>query len=169
MIIVNSVFAAYEITLVSVAITRVQSLVRDASEKVLGMITLEDIIEELVGEIHDEYDRILAHILASGSGWVGGGGITTPDLEELTGIDPTVDLPRSDVRNLNEWIATHLGHPVRVGDVIERNRRRVLLRKVRRQQVLEAPISDRPRKEDAERDCGPRLEMATITSSCGVE
>ena len=37
------------------------ALVRDASETVLGMITLEDIIEELVGEIHDEYDRLPAH------------------------------------------------------------------------------------------------------------
>ena len=42
-----------------------------------------------------------------------------------------VDLPRPDVRNLSEWVAAHLGHPVRGGDVIERNRLRVLVRKVR--------------------------------------
>ena len=125
------------------------ALVRDASEKVLGMITLEDIIEELVGEIHDEYDRLPAHVLASGSAWVVGGGITMPALKELTGIDLAADLPRPDVRNLSEWVAAHLGHPVRGGDVIERNRLRVLVRKVRRQQVLEAQISVRPRKEDA--------------------
>ena len=124
------------------------ALVHDASEKVLGMITLEDIIEELVGEIHDEYDRLPAHILASGSACVVDGRITMPALKELTGIDLAADLPRPDVRNLSGWVAAHLAHPVRGGDVIERNGLRVLVRKVRRQQVFEAQISVRPRKED---------------------
>ena len=121
------------------------ALVRESSEKVLGMITLEDIIEELVGEIHDEYDRLPAHVLASGSAWVVGGGTTIPALQELTGINLTADLPRADVRTLSEWVAGHLGRPVRGGDLIQRNRLRVLVRKVRRQQVLEAQIT--PRRE----------------------
>lgn len=117
------------------------ALVRDDTGKVLGMITLEDIIEELVGEIPDEYDRLPAHTLASGSAWVVGGGVTLPSLKELTGIDLAADLPRPDVRSLAEWVAGHLGRAVHGGDVIERNRVRVLVRKVRRQQVLEAQIS----------------------------
>lgn len=32
------------------------ALVRDASGKAVGLLTLEDIIEELVGEVHDEHD-----------------------------------------------------------------------------------------------------------------
>src|SRR5438445_8469511 len=35
---------------------RPMALVRDADEKILGLITLEDILEEIVGDIEDEHD-----------------------------------------------------------------------------------------------------------------
>jgi CBS domain containing-hemolysin-like protein len=36
---------------------RPMALVRDANDKILGMITLEDVLEEIVGDIEDEHDR----------------------------------------------------------------------------------------------------------------
>jgi len=50
------------------------SLIREQSGKIAGMITLEDILEEIIGDIRDEYDRLPAHIIRSGIGWVIGGG-----------------------------------------------------------------------------------------------
>ena len=55
------------------------ALVRDAGGKIVGMITLEDILEELVGEIEDEYDRLPVHIVprvrrglsVAGRPWIG--------------------------------------------------------------------------------------------------
>ena len=87
------------------------ALVREPSGKVLGMITLEDIIEELVGEIHDEYDRLPAHVLASGSTWVVGGGTTitasAPRQEERTpnarGGEPTALCLRR-IRHLGRFV-----------------------------------------------------------------
>ena len=35
---------------------RPMALVRDAENKILGLITLEDVLEEIVGEIEDEHD-----------------------------------------------------------------------------------------------------------------
>jgi putative hemolysin len=45
------------------------ALVRDADGRILGMITLEDIVEELIGDIQDEYDLLPVHVVRSGSGW----------------------------------------------------------------------------------------------------
>ena len=36
---------------------RPMALVRDAEEKIVGLITLEDVLEEIVGDIEDEHDR----------------------------------------------------------------------------------------------------------------
>jgi CBS domain containing-hemolysin-like protein len=36
---------------------RPMALVRDEAGKILGLITLEDILEEIIGDIEDEHDR----------------------------------------------------------------------------------------------------------------
>ena len=38
------------------------------------MITLEDILEEFLGDIQDEYDRLPPHLVKSGNAWIVGGG-----------------------------------------------------------------------------------------------
>ncbi len=40
------------------------ALVRDRASRVVGLVTLEDILEELVGDIQDEYDRLPIHARA---------------------------------------------------------------------------------------------------------
>jgi putative hemolysin len=73
-----------------------------------------------------------------------GGGLAIARLNELTGIDLAADLPATapegGVRNVSDWIVGHLKGPVRGGDIIERGGVRVVVRKVRRQKVLEAQI-----------------------------
>ena len=100
------------------------ALVRDASEKVVGMITLEDVLEELVGDIQDEYDRLPVHAVPSGLAWVVGGGLGLARLKEISGIDLAADPPETPpeggVRNVSDWVLGHLQGRLRGGDIIER-------------------------------------------------
>lgn len=118
------------------------ALVRDGSGRVVGMITLEDIIEELIGDIQDEYDLLPIHAVRSGGGWVVGGGISLPRLHELTGLDLRNSLPtgESPIHNLSGWIIGHLGRIPTGGELVTQDGVRALVRKVRRQRVLEAQL-----------------------------
>jgi putative hemolysin len=113
------------------------ALVRDDAEVVTGMITLEDIVEEMIGDIQDEHDLLPNHCVRSGDGWVVGGGITLPRLKDLTGIDLTTsDMPHS----LSSWTIELIGKPPEGGEVVVSDNVSVLVRKVRRKRVLEAAL-----------------------------
>ena len=118
------------------------ALVRDANEKIVGLITLEDVLEELVGEIQDEYDRLPVHAMPSGQAWVVGGGLGLARLKELSGIDLAADPPEAhvegEVRTVSDWVVGHTHGHFHSGDTLERAGVRLVVRKVRRQQEFEA-------------------------------
>ena len=126
------------------------ALVRNTAGKIVGLMTLEDVLEELVGEIQDEYDRLPVHAMPSGWAWVVGGGLSLDRLKELTGIDLAADppktLPAEGLGTVSDWVVGHTQGHFHSGDIFDRGGVRVVIRKVRRQKVFEAQIG----KVDAE-------------------
>lgn len=113
------------------------ALIRDKNGVIVGMITLEDIIEELVGEIHDEFDRIPTHLNKAGDGWIAGGFVSLDQLRGVAGIDlqPIGDKP---LYTLNDWVVESLGRPPKGGDVIRADKCQIIIRKTRNVMVQEA-------------------------------
>lgn len=128
------------------------ALVRNARGEVIGMITMEDILEELLGDIHDEFDRLPGHVMPVGQSWVVGGGTTLAHLKEATGIDvvgeqtPQEGEERRNEnprKTINDWITAELGRPADGGEIFERGSISLLVRKVRRNLVQEVQLTRR--------------------------
>lgn len=116
------------------------ALIRNKDSKILGMITLEDILEEFIGDIRDEYDRLPSYVTASGIAWIVGGGTTLRAFHSAT----RVSLPGTEsdgLMTLHGWFEQRKQGQIRGGDTIREAGFRILARKVRRGRLLEALIS----------------------------
>jgi putative hemolysin len=113
------------------------ALVRGEKGRVLGLITQEDIFEELVGDIQDEFDRLPKHISPAGQQLVVGGGVTLNQLRKSLKRDELGSgLPPSTT--LNDWLNHGREDPLKGGDMLVVDGVWAQIRKVRRRRVTEA-------------------------------
>jgi len=81
-----------------------------------GIVTLEDVIEELVGEIQDEFDQEAAQLTRAQAGaWLALGGVTLEQLEDQLGIKLEDD---TDAVTLGGYFQERLGRVLRANDEI---------------------------------------------------
>jgi putative hemolysin len=112
-------------------------LVREDDGTVVGMVTLEDILEELVGEIHDEMDRMPTYLNSVGKGWIAGGFVSLKRLRERTGI-VLATIGEKPIYTLSDWIVERLARPPKGGDTVNSDTCRIVVRKTRNVLVQEA-------------------------------
>ncbi len=109
------------------------SIVCDAGGHTLGLITLEDIVEELVGDLDDEFDPLPRTFYSpSESFWVVGGGNSL----SMVARETRLNLPKR-AEPLSIWFSRMLDRPPRVGDLYRYHNVEFYVRKIRRGRVLE--------------------------------
>lgn len=102
------------------------AVVLDEYGQLAGVVSMEDVLEEIVGEIHDERDPD-ADIVVEEGGLIRARGHVS--LEDLT--DHGVVLPREDVTSIGGYVFASLGRPAVVDDVVEADGWRLEVTKVR--------------------------------------
>jgi CBS domain containing-hemolysin-like protein len=81
-----------------------------------GLVTLEDVFEELVGDIVDEFDDEPSLVVLGPRSWIAPGTMRWDTLEELVGID--LDDEEMDADTVSGWMVERLGRLLQVGDVV---------------------------------------------------
>ena len=112
------------------------AIVCDSANKTVGVITLEDVTESIVGEIHDEYDIMpsFAFSLAE-SRYLVGGGIELQHLKSKTGAD----LPDEPI-TLNDWLFRIFPQIPKVEAKITHKGFTFIIRKMRRSKIYEVIV-----------------------------
>ncbi len=81
-----------------------------------GVVTLEDLVEELVGEVADEHDRTRAGIVRTGDVVIFPGILRPDELLERTGIRVPED---GDYETVGGFVMAELGRLPDVGDEVD--------------------------------------------------
>ncbi|MBN1895819.1 HlyC/CorC family transporter [bacterium] len=115
-----------------------------------GLITLEDVIEEIVGDIRDEHDRETPLIRRiSGQSWMAEGKIAIDELNERMGLN----LPSGeDYESLGGFILNRVGSIPEEKDVIEYEGYRFVIEKIHRQRIRKIRIIRGEPVQPASRD-----------------
>jgi CBS domain containing-hemolysin-like protein len=104
-----------------------------------GLVTVEDLLEEIVGEIRDEYDVESETVTEEGDGtFVFSGKVNVDEVRDRLGVE----IEREGFETLGGYLLSHLGHMPYVGEtfdvdelaveVLEVERRRITKVRVRR-------------------------------------
>jgi CBS domain containing-hemolysin-like protein len=79
-----------------------------------GLVTMEDVLEELVGDIHDEFDAELPKLQKTSEGYIVDGLVPVGEIADELGIEVKVN----GVHTLSGYVHTQLGRIAQVGDMV---------------------------------------------------
>lgn len=117
------------------------ALVIDEYGGVSGLVTMEDLLEEIVGEIRDEYDTESPVIHLGGGILLVDASISIRDLKE----DHQIDIPESaDYETLSGFLLTTLQKIPKVGDVVEAEGKRITISEMVGQRISKVKMEKMP-------------------------
>ena len=109
----------------------------------LGIVTIEDIVEVLVGEIWDEHDKVIESVKKNNDGSLTVlGNVNFKDMLEFTkehsGDQVIEDIPDTTVAN---WIMENLGRLPKHNEILKWNYLTIKVLKVIKQRVMEVSVT----------------------------
>lgn len=96
------------------------AIVIDEYSQIIGLVTLEDVLEELVGEIQDEYDVPAdnAIVQREDGSWLIDGMTDHELVREKIGMSSRPENERGDYHTLAGMILKHIGHIPKIGETM---------------------------------------------------
>ncbi|KAA8968158.1 hemolysin family protein [Mycobacterium sp.] len=91
------------------------ALVVDEYGGTAGIVTVEDLIEELVGDVRDEHDDATPHVVAAGTGWRVSGLLRIDEVAAATGYRA----PQGHYETIGGLVLHELGHIPVAGEAVE--------------------------------------------------
>ncbi len=123
-------------------------MIVDEFGSILGLVTLEDLIENVVGEIHDEFDVVERPLTMADGAMIFDAALSTRDLENQYGLVLPED---AAYQTVGGFVLAHLGFLPRGGEtfvhdtlrftVVEMDRRRIARVKIQRLKPPESPAA----------------------------
>ena len=117
------------------------AMVVDEFGSILGLVTLEDILEQMVGEIHDEFDVVERPLSLPDGGMIFDAGIKVRDLEARYSIRLADD---SSYETVGGFVLSRLGFIPRGGESFESDGYRFTVMEMDRRRVSRVKIKPLP-------------------------
>jgi len=128
------------------------ALIIDEYGGVSGLVTMEDLLEEIVGEIRDEYDIESPVVLLGDGTYLVDASISIRDLKE----DHDIEIPESpEYETLGGFLLTSLQRIAKVGDIVEADGKKITISEMVGQRISKVKLEKLPEETTEEEQTSP--------------